>query len=753
MKAGKLYRAVKALGENEKAIWRDRILVSMGIDTKEVLHVPFEALVLVVYSCFDKKYDMPDLKVIGYGAGKMAHKYIPCLSEQIQFYEVWDAYTDIKSINGVPVVRPETNSRNSDTPIVVFIDDKISRYDVVGQYTKKGYSNIFYFRDYLDVLKGFELFQMVKRYVTDEAKEIVDEFYRRHELIESQYLPVLFPVLKKDLEKEKVQYSGQGLNEAILKDRLSKKITVNEIPEGNWRKAFDIFEKTRPGNMFQLAYCVEIFLQNILTGNVKTLERPMRMADDKPYDEFVITEIVNEILMCLFIEDYERILGVLHVFRYLAEDSISILASECYFQITCGQYSEALDTARHAMKKGPNSLLANEVFYQAACVCEQNGIYVEEPVPKYDLSQRFCWSGLNFVWCGGFNNQTGTADFSPCFRPLQCAARPGGEFWSGDDWKEFRQSVTDGSFRYCQKNQCANIVAGWLPKKSDYQEGWIRKILDGDLTVIPPIEELHFSYDGHCNLKCPSCRLEIQTNTAEQNKKLDELYEKNLKPYMGKARHLTLSGCGEAMISPHSKKVLQSFSRKENPELIVELRTNATTVTPVSWKSLGSGREVIRHITVSIDAATKESFEKLRYPAKWESVLRNLEFIRSLRNSGEIDMFEFHVVIQKENVDQLCDIAKMAIRCDADAVTYSRLINWREMPEKEYQDVNPFWYDHPRHEKLMQELKALEKLRDDMETGRSDLAKGRKKIYINIHFSPDPNASYDVIRKGRFKIR
>ena len=227
----------------------------------------------------------------------------------------------------------------------------------------------------------------------------------------------------------------------------------------------------------------------------------------------------------------------------------------------------------------------------------------------------------------------------------------------------------DGSFRYCQKNQCANIVAGWLPKKKDVKEEWLKKILTSDLSVIPPIEELHFSYDGHCNLMCPSCRLEFQTNTDKQNKKLDMLYEKNLKPYMGKAKHLTLSGCGEAMISPHSKKVLQSFSKKENPNLVVELRTNATTVNSVSWNSLGTGKAVIRHITASIDASTKESFEKLRYPAKWENVLRNLKFIQSLRNSGEIDMFEFHVVIQKENIHQLCDIVKMAIYYDADAVT------------------------------------------------------------------------------------
>lgn len=601
-------------------------------------------------------------------------------------------------------------------------------------------------------IKYFSAFQELIKHVTDKTKEIIDDFYLQYEIIESSYSPVLFSVLKKDLKKDNFLFKLQCLDEIIVKKRLSKVITINKISEDNWKETFHFLLQINDKNKFHLAYYFEMMLERLLTDNIKTLERPMQMLNDRPYDEFAMTAVINEILS-MMLENSEDILNVIYLFQSLAEDSVPVLASLCHFLLKSEKYTEALDMSRLAMKKEPNSLLANETFYQVACLCKNQGICIEEPIPEYDLSERFCWSGLNFVWCGGFNHQTDMAELSPCFRPLQCAARPEGEFWSSNDWKEFRRSVMDGSFRYCQKNQCANIVAGWLPKKKDVKEEWLKKILTSDLSVIPPIEELHFSYDGHCNLMCPSCRLEFQTNTDKQNKKLDMLYEKNLKPYMGKAKHLTLSGCGEAMISPHSKKVLQSFSKKENPNLVVELRTNATTVNSVSWNSLGTGKAVIRHITASIDASTKESFEKLRYPAKWENVLRNLKFIQSLRNSGEIDMFEFHVVIQKENIHQLCDIVKMAIYYDADAVTYSRLINWREMEEDEYGDINPFWYDHPLHEELVQELKKLEKLRNDIETEQCDLTRGKKKIYINIHFIPDPNSRYDEIRMGRFKIR
>lgn len=751
MRLGELYTMAKSLKKNEKIKWKDKILLSMEMKTEDVSDVPLEVLVLAVSACFDSHYYVPGLKVIAYGAGKMAHKYIPQMIDKVEFYEIWDAYSDKTDIYTIPITRPEINKRNLNTPIVIFIDDLIARYDVLSTYKDKGYNNIFYFRDYMEILEYSNVFENVKNCVADTAQSIIEEICNQYEMIENPYVPVLFSVLNKNLSDESIQIQNNNLDEKVLENHLLQMIEINHISQSKRDEIFKCFLNTEMNNKLKLVYNLEVLLRRLLEAGVKTLERPMRMVNDRPYDEFAVAAVIEVVLYYLF-EDYNKALEIVQVFRVISENSISLVAAECYFLMKCGNYVKALETTRYVMEENPNDLLINETFYQVAKKCKENGIYVEEPIPEYDLSKRFCWSGLNFVWCGGFNQES-SADFSPCFRPLQCAARPGGEFWSGDDWKEFRKSVTDGSFRYCQKNQCPNIVAGWLPKKSECKDEWLNKILDGDFSVIPPIEELHFSYDSHCNLKCPSCRTDFQTNTKEENKRLDEMYEKNLKPYMRRARHLTLSGCGEAIISPHSKKILKSFSKQQNPELAVELRTNVTAVNEKTWNALGDGKAVVRHITASIDASTKESFEKLRYPAKWEIVLENLKFIQMLRNRGEIDMFEFHVVVQKENIDQLCDITKMAIAFDADAVTFSRLINWRGMSREEYHEVNPFWSDHFLHGRLVQELENLEKLRKDIEDDKCDLTKGRKKIYINIHFSNDPNSSYDVIRTGKLKIR
>ncbi|MBD5540894.1 MAG: radical SAM protein [Lachnospiraceae bacterium] len=746
---GALFSVVSTMTAVEKERWKKIILQKMPGNLEKASEIPLEALIAAVYSRFDASYDLPHQTVIAYGAGQFGQRYIPGFSSEIEVCEIWDAYTKKKDICGIPIQNSIKENVGLDIPIVIFIEEINNRYNAISSLKKKGHSNLFYFKHFISVIHWMKCISMAEIEVPDELKKSIEKLCEAYETVDSPELPIVFSALPVSLKKEALEIKQEALKDGRLRQRLEEVLTIDNA---QWLDIISIFENADFGTIYSFTYNLEIFLRKLLSLGVKTKERPMRMEGDTLYDEFAAYTILNEVWKLLFC-DKEYILQVIHKLEESMETNIPFQASECYFEMESGRPEAALEIARRMVSREPNDLLANEILYQAIFALKEKGISVDEPIPEYDLSERFCWCGVNFAWCGSFDAQSGAANFAPCFRPLQCAARPEGEFWSGEDWKEFRKSVTDGSFRYCQKNQCPNIVGGWLPKKSDCEEGWLKQILEGEVDVIPPLEELHLSYDGHCNLKCPSCRLEIRTNTREQNEKFDELYKKSLSPYIKNAKHLTLSGCGEAILSPHSKNVLQSFSKKENPELMIELRTNATVINPKTWEELGEGRHLIRHITPSIDAATKESFEKLRYPAKWEIVLKNLEFIQSLRNAGEIDMLEFHVVISEENINQLYDIAMMAIDYDADAVTYSKIINWRDMPEEEYRRVNPFWWNHPRHEELKQELNRIEQLRDDIEAGKCHRIKDGKKVYLSLHFRPDLNSTYDEIRWGRLKIR
>ncbi len=745
MKNTKLYETVKSLSETEQRHWKKKFVTSMKPGFRYPEEISLERFIAALFIEIEETWLKDCVSVIAYGAGNMAKEFLPEIHKSVDVIEIWDAFAKADNLYGIPVVRlrEEADPR---IPMVVFLEDRRIRGEVIENLEKKGCRLIFYYKDFIQVLKVLPHLKNITGYVTEETHQLFREFLDQYELIQNRLVPVNYSVLPKKLLFEPCAFSGTKKDAKDLSENLKQVLILNPIKE---KKIGGFVEQLLSGkieNAFVFAYKTEIFLRELLSDGVKTAERPIRMFNDSPYDRFAVLEAIRNVISCFCGGDSKKKLSVIRLLRNCAKESIPLMSAECLFLAECGQMDEALQAARKEMKKEPNDLLANETFCQVAAAYKKNGGSVEEPLPEYDLNERFCWSGFTFALCHGFDKKSGKAEFLPCFRTLQCAANPAGEFWNGEEWTEFRKSILDGSFRYCQKNQCTNLVAGWLPRKEECLHKDIKKMLEGDLTVIPPLEELHFSYDSHCNLKCPSCRLEVKTNTKEETEYLDAMYEKNLKPLVKSAKHLCLSGCGEAMLSPHSRKILQSFSREEYPKLAVELRTNVTSFHPKAWVGLGEGRKLIRHVAASIDAASKEKFERLRFPAKWETVLKNLEFIQHLRRKGEIDLFEFHVVIQSDNIEELRDIVGMAIRYDADAVTFSRLVNWRGMSEEEYQEVNPFWPDHPLHERLVQVLEELKSMRDEAAAGES----GR---YINIHFCPDPDGSYDVIRNGRLKIR
>lgn len=622
--------------------------------------------------------------VIAYGAGKKAKEFLPDLLKYGKADEVWDKNASgNENLYDIPIVRPHPQSVNDDTLVLIFIDDISVRIEVSKWLFGEGIKHIFWYKDALKLLA---------------ERTSIEGLVEDYKIIGYDDAPVIFEYLP------------------VKSD------------EGAAKKA----------------YSLEIFLRKRIKDKPKTSYRPIRMAEDNPYDPFAVYEHIKQFFKedsCWNEISYEKKLNLIDKLIMLSQHKKVVERFKIDVYMENSDYSSSLLYAQDLCHKYPNSLFINDCFFEVATICKKEGISVEESLPEYDLSERFCWCGISFAWCGGINKEDGSPIWGPCFRPNQCSAKPQGPFWEGEEWKEFRKSLLDGSFRYCQKTECPNIVAGWLPKKS---------IIDVDMSVIPPLEEVHLSYDAHCNLCCPSCRTEFCIDSKEIVEEYDRFYEEHIREYVRKAKHLCLSGCGEAILSPHSNKILKSLSRKEYPDLEVELRTNVTSVTPTSWKELGEGSEVIRHIAVSIDSSEKDVFEKLRYPAKWDMVRKNLRFIQSLRNNGQLDMFEFHVVVQADNVTQLLDIVKMAMDYDADAVTFSRIINWRGMETEEYDSKNPFWPSHALHETLKKEFERIEKFRNGIEDRSISY---KKKLYINMHFIPDPNDSYDEIRSGKIRIR
>lgn len=747
MRISDIYKIASSQNSDKQNFWTKKLQDSMTEHI--IISECFENFLIALYAAV-KGIKVQNSDAVVFGAGNISKEYIPRLQKNINIIEVWDTYSKENSLLNIPIVEPPAEVLDVEKQVIICIDNQEIVSSIMLNLQTKGLKNTYSYREYLQLIEATEKYPNIKNRITTETEKLLEDFINSYFVFDDKNSTVNYTVIPKDVEHEKIKIDLSDKSEIELLKLLKEVLLIQDSDDLS--EKLKNFINRNYDNLFNFAYELEVLLQNLLKNGVKTKERPIRMHNDYPYDQFAIYEATKTVIEYIAKSNIEA-LTITQGLRKIESKIVTLMAVECYFLIQLSKLEETLELAREAVFKEPNGLLSNEILYNIAVQCKNNGIKVEEALPDYDLNERFCWSGLTFAILTGYKKEDLSPEFMPCFRVLQCGANPKGESWTSDDWVEFRKSLIDGSFKYCQKNQCPNIVAGWLPKKSECNHEEVKKLIDGDFNYIPNIDELHFSYDFHCNLECHSCRLEVKHNTKARNLELDEMYNKNIAELVKKAKHLCLSGCGEAVISPHSKKVLQSLSKEENPELAVELRTNVYSLNQKTWDGIGTGKEVIKHIAASIDSCSKELFEKLRYPAKWDVVLENLGFIQSLRNNGEIDMFEFHVVVQKDNLDELIDIIKLAAKYDADVVTFSKIVNWRDMPESEYQDINPFWYNNPNHSKLIQIIEEIKQIRDEIENGNSDKIKNKKKMYINMHFVPDPNLSYDEIRVGRLKVR
>ena len=131
--------------------------------------------------------------------------------------------------------------------------------------------------------------------------------------------------------------------------------------------------------------------------------------------------------------------------------------------------------------------------------------------------------------------------------------------WNSEHAENFRKSILDGTFKYCNKNTCPYIVSNTLPSKDDVLFGKhgddYKNIIEKNLLTSNYPKYISLSYDVSCNLSCPSCRKQIkflnEKNNSEEYKFKQSLPDQ-LIDYLYKCKYpvlVTITGSGDPFAS------------------------------------------------------------------------------------------------------------------------------------------------------------------------------------------------------------
>ncbi len=229
--------------------------------------------------------------------------------------------------------------------------------------------------------------------------------------------------------------------------------------------------------------------------------------------------------------------------------------------------------------------------------------------------------------------------------------------WNSEGAQEIRRSIFDGDYSYCSRTMCPAIVNDALPRMEDVTAPRLRRIIDNRETVLPDAPRLiALGHDSSCNLACPSCRVELVMANKTQSEKLDRARDRVILPLLRNNQvgvHLT--AWGDPFASRHYRSILEALRDDDFKDVSLSILTNGLGLTPHVWTTMPHLAEKIVELRVSIDAATKETYENVRRPGRWDVLMENLKRMGELNRAGTFGRNRLHNGVRWVNTDLAID--------------------------------------------------------------------------------------------------
>ena len=269
------------------------------------------------------------------------------------------------------------------------------------------------------------------------------------------------------------------------------------------------------------------------------------------------------------------------------------------------------------------------------------------------------------------------------------------EIIGGNMHKHLQSSVSDGTYRYCNEAQCPYIKTG-MPSCLIGDESY-----DG-------VKHLRLAIDDSCNLRCPSCRKGLifhkDGSAYRLGMRLADKINDWLHDFKGPMQvHIGSDG------DPFASLVYRHFMEQtpERDNIKYSILTNA-----LMYKEFhGRVPNVIRNLTelgVSIDGASKETYEKLRLGGRWDKINENLQCIADSKKEHGF-RFILHFVVQKDNYHEMEKIIDLGEQYGADRVWLNKIEDWGTMDDFTSQNV---WNTDDYKSQLSKVMKRIQQRGD-----------------------------------------
>lgn len=267
------------------------------------------------------------------------------------------------------------------------------------------------------------------------------------------------------------------------------------------------------------------------------------------------------------------------------------------------------------------------------------------------------------------------------------------DLWHSNLHKVIALSTVNRTYSFCNKTMCPLFVS----HRSE------NTVLDNNkynnITFKP--EVIAVGYDATCNLCCKTCRKDIHVAKGCEYEQIKKITDKLKTDYLKACKFLIIAGDGEVFLSPNYRSIYEDVDC--NPDYI-RILTNGTLFTPDRWENFHKNKTGKIMMTVSIDAATKETYEKIRCRGDFEQLKKNMTFASELRKKGELRYLRMNFVVQKLNYKEMIPFVKWGNELGVDEIFFTKILNWGTYTDEEFAEVSMMEADGVTPKKELKEI-------------------------------------------------
>lgn len=207
------------------------------------------------------------------------------------------------------------------------------------------------------------------------------------------------------------------------------------------------------------------------------------------------------------------------------------------------------------------------------------------------------------------------------------------DIWNNPKAIEIQESVANKEFTWCAVEHCG------IKHHNNYEDKY----------------QVVFAIDDSCNLQCPSCRREKRLYES------GPIYEEKLRAFQHTVDllnkfeprvHILFSCSGDPLASHISRPLLHSYVGKDSQTFT--LFTNGLLIKKQLDKTALFQRITIYKI--SVDAGSKEVYEKIRVGGDWNVLMENFDFLKERNLSDKVSL---QFVVQKKNYQDIPNFIKL----------------------------------------------------------------------------------------------